>query len=217
MMAKFQIEVEEILQRVVDVEADSLEEAIKNYSLAIEANHTNFDYKTDSLPELSGFYDQNVFVNSLLLRASAYLMSYSQTHNLTDLIYAFSHYQLCDTMVANMRHSAITKNDKLELGKIVSKCCEGALSVCYELINAELPENQIRYFQQQAFSFAEKGKSNSLLESMVGQDAMKLANIPENLQQIENQSIIFSFQTKRHFSMKEVPLFESRSGAFRQN
>ena len=171
----------------INVKQDQFEEAIKNYSLAIEANHTNFDYKTDSLPELSGFYDQNVFVNSLLLRASAYLMSYSQTHNLTDLIYAFSHFQLCDTMVANMRHSAITKNDKLELGKIVSKCCEGALSVCYELINAELPENQIRYFQQQAFSFAEKGKSNSLLESMVGQDAMKLANIPENLQQIENQ------------------------------
>ncbi|MBO7594201.1 MAG: tetratricopeptide repeat protein [Salinivirgaceae bacterium] len=171
----------------IDLKQGKYDEAILNYSLAIESNHDRFNSKKDSLPEAAGYYDQSVFVNSLLLRASAYTIKYTQSANIADLTYAFNHYQLCDNIVAVMRHSALTKNDKLELGKIASKCYEGAMEVCMQLLYKDLSAAKKRYYQEQSFLFAEKGKANSLLESMVGQDAMQLANIPYDLQQKENR------------------------------
>ena len=171
----------------IDLKLGKTDDAIHNYSLAIESNHDSFNSKTDSLPEPSGYYDQNVFVNSLLLRASAYTIKYTQSANIADLTFAFNHYQLCDNIITMMRHSALTKNDKLELGKIASKCYEGAMEVCMQLLYQKLSAGKKRYYQEQAFLFAEKGKANSLLESMVGQDAMQLANIPYDLQQKENR------------------------------
>jgi len=171
----------------INVKLDNYAKAIETYNLAIESNHSDYDSKSKAFPEPSGYYDQNVFVNSLLLRASAVALNSLQTLDTADLAYAFRHYTLCDIIVTNMRRSALTKNDKLDVGKIASACCEGALEVCMQMLALDLPENQRKYYQEQAFLFAEKGKSNSLLESMVGQDAMQLANIPEDLQRLENQ------------------------------
>lgn len=171
----------------IDLKQGKYDDAILNYSLAIESNHDRFNSKKDSLPEAVGYYDQNVFVNSLLLRGSAYAMRYLNSKNNADLVFAFNHYLLCDNIIAVMRRSALTKNDKLELGKIASKCYEGVMEVCMQLLNNNLPAAKARYYQEQVFLFAEKGKANSLLESMVGQDAMQLANIPDDLQQKENR------------------------------
>ena len=57
-MAKFQIEVEEILQRVVDVEADSLEEAL------------------DKLKDLEDVFVSSAFVRDELLPAMEELRKY---------------------------------------------------------------------------------------------------------------------------------------------
>lgn len=171
----------------IDLKLEKYADAFADYSLAIESNHESFNPKTDSLPSQSGYYDQNTFVNSLLLRASALATKYLTSRNTADLKYAFKHYQFCDEIILNMRRSALTKTDKLELGKLAAKCYEGALEVCAELLNCKLTNKQQRYYQEQAFAFVEKGKSNSLLESLAGQDAMQLANIPADLQQKENQ------------------------------
>lgn len=171
----------------IDLKLEKYADALADYSRAIESNHESFNSKTDSLPSQSGYYDQNTFVNSLLLRASALSTKFISSRDVADLKYAFKHYQFCDEIIVNMRRSALTKTDKLELGKLASKCYEGALEVCAELLNSKLTDRQRRYYQEQAFSFIEKGKSNSLLESMAGQDAMQLANIPTDVQQKENQ------------------------------
>ena len=171
----------------IDIKLEKYDDAFADYGKAIESNHDNFNPATDSLPSKLGYYDQNTFVNSLLLRASALAMKYLALHNTADLRYAFRHYQFCDEIILNMRRSALTKTDKLELGKLAAKCYEGALEVCAELLIGKLTDRQRQYYQEQAFAFVEKGKSNSLLESMAGQDAMKLANIPDDVQQKENQ------------------------------
>ena len=171
----------------INVKLEKYEEALQNFNLAIEANHDNFNAKKDSLPNKSGYYDQNVFVNTILSRATAIAGLYNKSQNFKDLEFAFKHYIYCDGIITEMRRSALTKTDKLELGKVASKCYEGALELCTQLLAFDLSARQRQYYEEQAFAFVEKGKSNSLLESMAGQDAMQLANIPDELMQKENQ------------------------------
>ena len=171
----------------IEVKLEKYEDALQHFNLAIESNHEKFNSKTDSLPNKSGYYDQNIFVNSILSRATAVAGLYNKTQNFNDLDYAFKHYIYCDGIIVDMRRSALTKTDKLELGKTASKCYEGALELCTQLLAFDLSAKQRQYYEEQAFAFVEKGKSNSLLESMAGQDAMELANIPEELKQKENQ------------------------------
>lgn len=171
----------------IEVKLENFEDAMRHFNLAIESNHDSFNSKTDSLPNKSGYYDQNIFVNSILSRAAALAGMYNKSQNFNDLEFAFKHYIYCDGIIADMRRSALTKTDKLELGKIASKCYEGALELCTQILAFDLKEKQRQYYEEQAFAFVEKGKSNSLLESMAGQDAMELANIPEELKQKENQ------------------------------
>ncbi len=162
-------------------------QAIECYGKAIEANHENFNRQTDVLPNKSGFYDQNIFVNSLLSRATAYTQQYLQNKNSEALTTALKHFQLCDELIVSMRRSAITQTDKMNLGAIAAKCYEGALEICTEMLNGNLSGEQRKLYEQQAFTYIEKSKSNSLLESMAGQDAMQLANIPTELQKKESQ------------------------------
>lgn len=170
----------------INVKLGKYNEAIENYSAALEANHEKYDYKKDDLPNEVGFFDQNVFVNSLLSRANALTQRYLKTKDYKDLEYALQHFKLCDNLITKMRRSAFTKTDKLELGALAIKCYEGALEVCTELLLSNLSATEQKKYEELAFSYIEKGKSNNLLESMASQDALKLAGIPYDLQQKEN-------------------------------
>lgn len=171
----------------INIKTGKYADAIEFYGKALDANHENFNHKSDSLPDKNGCFDQNIFLNSLLSRATAYTQQYLQDGKTANLTYALTHFVLCDELIANLRRSALTKTDKLNLGTIAVKCYEGALEICTELLNGKLSAKQRSYYEKLAFSYIEKGKSNSLLESMAGQDAMKLANIPADLQEKENQ------------------------------
>lgn len=170
----------------VNMKTSNYSAAIDYYSQALTANHESYNYKSASLPNATGYYDQNIFVMSLLSRASAYTQLYLQDKNRDHLTFALQHFQLCDELIANMRKSAITKTDKLNLGNIATKCFEGAVEICAELLSGELTEKERDQYEQLAFSYTEKSKSNSLLEAMAGQDAMELANIPAKLREKEN-------------------------------
>ena len=171
----------------INVKLGKYDDAIENYGIALEANHEKFDRNKEKLPSETGFFDQNVFVNTLLSRANAYTQRYLSTKDKKDLEYALEHFKLCDNLITKMRRSAFTKTDKLELGALAIKCYEGALEVCTELIISKLPASEQKKYEELAFTYVEKGKSNNLLESMASQDALKLAGIPEDLQQEENK------------------------------
>ena len=171
----------------INVKLGKYNEAIENYGTALVANHEKYDYKKEKLPNEVGFFDQNVFVNSLLSRANALTQRYLQTKDKKDLEYALDHFRLCDNLITQMRRSAFTKTDKLELGALAIKCYEGALEVCTELLMSKLSSSEQKKYEELAFSYIEKGKSNNLLESMASQDALKLAGIPDDLQQKENR------------------------------
>lgn len=171
----------------INIKTGKYADAIEYYGKALDANHENFNHNTDSLPDKNGCFDQNIILNTLLSRASAYTQQYLQDRKTANLTYALNHFVLCDELIANLRRSALTKTDKLNLGNIAVKCYEGALEICTELLNSQLSANQRASYEKLAFAYIEKSKSNSLLESMAGQDAMKLANIPAELQERENQ------------------------------
>ena len=68
-----------------------------------------------------------------------------------DLEYALEHFKLCDNLIVQMRRSAFTKTDKLELGALAIKCYEGALEVCTELIISKLPAAEQEKYEELAF------------------------------------------------------------------
>lgn len=171
----------------INVKLGKYDDAVEDYGIALEANHEKYDHKKENLPGEVGFFDQNVFVNSLLSRANALTQRYLKTRDKKDLEYALEHFKLCDNLITQMRRSAFTKTDKLVLGALAIKCYEGALEVCTELIMSRLSTAEQKKYEELAFSYVEKGKSNNLLESMASQDALKLAGIPDDLQQKENK------------------------------
>lgn len=173
------------------VKIDKHEQALKYYNLAISANHSGYDSNSpfDVLPTMNGYFDQKTFMNTILSKSVAFVQKYIKTDSLSrdrgNLYTALNHLFLCDSIVQNMRKSATTKLDKMMLGETALKCYEVALEVCTELMNIETDAGKKRYFMEYAYLFLEKGKANALLESMAGQDALDLANIPDSLKQIE--------------------------------
>lgn len=167
------------------------DEAIATYNQSIAANHRDYDANSQNniLPSQNGYFDKSIFFKTILAKANALVQQYMQKDNqnklLSNLETVFLHYELCDSMIHDMRKSAITKQDKLTLGALALKCYEGALEVCIELMNNETDETKKQYYQQKAFLYIEKSRANALLESIAGQDAMELANIPDSLKRIE--------------------------------
>jgi CHAT domain-containing protein/Tfp pilus assembly protein PilF len=166
--------------------------ALKYYQLSLSANHQYFPVTSpvDEIPLMNGYFDQSVFLNSILSKASAYILRYisadSTKKEMKDLHLALKHYVLGDSLVANMRKSTITKADKIALGETALKCYEGAIEVCTELANFSSDKDSALFFKSKAFSFAEKSKASALLEAMAGQDAMKFSSVPDSLKIKEN-------------------------------
>ena len=166
--------------------------ALKYYQLSLSANHQFFPVTSpvDDIPLMNGYFDQSVFLNSILSKASAYILRYITTDStkkeMKDLHLAMQHYVLGDSLVANMRKSTITKTDKIALGETALKCYEGAIEVCTELANFSANKDSTLFYKSKAFSFAEKSKASALLEAMAGQDAMKLSSVPDSLKIKEN-------------------------------
>jgi CHAT domain-containing protein/Tfp pilus assembly protein PilF len=166
--------------------------ALKNYQLSLSANHQYFPVNSpvDEIPFMNGYFDQSIFMKSILSKASAYVLHYisadSARKEKKDLHLAMRLYILGDSLVANMRRSTITKADKIALGETALKCYEGAIEVCTELANFSSNNDSTLFFKSKAFSFAEKSKASALLEAMAGQDAMKLSSVPDSLKIKEN-------------------------------
>lgn len=164
--------------------------ALKYYQLSLSSNHHYFPLSApiDALPSMNGYFDQSIFLKSILSKASAYTLRYinSEKKEKKDLNLAMQHYVLGDSLIGNMRKSTITKADKIALGETALKCYEGAIEVSTELSNFSTNNDSISYFKTRAFYFAEKSKASALLEAMAGQDAMKLSSVPDSLKQLEN-------------------------------
>lgn len=160
--------------------------AIESYNKSLEANTENYNAETDSISTLSDYFDKKTIVNTIILKASAYVQRYVQDKGRPDLFIAIGHYLASDKMISEMRKSALSKADKLELGKLATKCYEGIIEAYAELLKTEKGDKRPHY-EEQLFAYIEKGKSNTLLESIAGQNALQLANIPQEMQQTENQ------------------------------
>lgn len=167
-------------------------DALKYYQFALAANHQYFnsDAPMDNIPSMNGYFDQSVFLKSILSKASAYVLHYiaaeSGKKEIRDLQMALHSYVLGDSLVGNMRRSSVTKADKIALGETALKCYEGAIEVCTELANYTTARDSVSFYKSEAFNYAEKSKASALLEAIAGQDAMKLSSVPDSLKIREN-------------------------------
>lgn len=201
----------------INVKQGKYDDAIDNYGKALESNHETYNRQKDRLPAETGFFDQNVFVNSIISRANALTQRYLTTKDRKDLEFALDHFSLSDKLITSMRRAAFTKTDKLELGALAIKCYEGALEVCAELLIGNLNTGERKKYEEVAFSYIEKGKSNNLLESMASQDAMKLAQIPDDLQQEENRLAADVLYFEQKLAEKPKNASQMRDSLFNAN
>lgn len=198
-------------------------QALQFYNYAIASNHSNFesDVPVERLPISNGYYDQNIFLNTILSKSMAFVQRYIHTDSLqrdkNDLYTAFNYFALCDSVVQNMRRLTVTKTDKLLLGETALKCYEGALEVCTELMINENDSLKKRYYQEFAYLYIEKSKANALLESMAGQDALDLANIPDSLKKIEKLLSADIQYFERKLAEKPQNSIEVRDSLFNVN
>jgi len=150
---------------------------------------TNFYYN----PSIVNYYNADVLLSSLKGKAKALVGNYKSSNQQIDLATAFNTYQKCDTIINIIRSTSISKNDKIELGKVAAEIYDQAIDVCFNLNQID-HEKEANFYLKQAFYFSEKNKAGALLEALAASDASKFSGIPDNLLEQEktyNSQIAF--------------------------
>jgi CHAT domain-containing protein/Tfp pilus assembly protein PilF len=121
---------------------------------------------------------------------------------------ALKHYQACDTLISKVRKEITTQSDKMALGEKASKVYQGAVDVCFQLMDCT---EDPRSYREQAFYFSERNKSSVLLEALAGSDALKFAGIPQEL--LDRESTL-SIDIARYTTLKNNAENDSAADEF---
>lgn len=155
--------------------------AISYYQQALQANTTGFNNLNETAnPGASvGYYNGNILLNSLLLKAEAFEARYfDRTIKFSELENALKILQHCDTLIDELRQHSSNEADKLSLGVIANEVYADGVRIAHEAANVALRKKQYR---ELSFYFAEKSKSAVLLEAISESDAKSFAGIPAPL------------------------------------
>ncbi|OJJ20790.1 hypothetical protein BKI52_09405 [marine bacterium AO1-C] len=155
-------------------------EAIANYQKALIANVPEFnDMNISTNPGLERYYNADVLMNSLSLKAQALeARHFGKTLRFKDLKVALETLEKCDELLEKIRRLRTNQNDKIALGKIGSEIYEDGIRISMAMSDVSLNK---KYYYQKAFYFAEKSKSAVLLDAIIDTDAKQFAGIPANL------------------------------------
>ncbi|MBL6446245.1 CHAT domain-containing protein [Fulvivirga sp. 29W222] len=108
---------------------------------------------------------------------------YRQNGRQNDLEQSFKAYQICDTLVNTFRYNFQNDNDKIVFNKASVEVYNGAIRVAY--LMGKIGDQ--RKYQELAFLFAEKAKSNLLYQSIVKRNAMQYSLLPDSVLNYENE------------------------------
>jgi tetratricopeptide (TPR) repeat protein len=147
---------------------------------ALCANSPDFSNKDIHVnPPVSSYYKSNLLLSSLLIKAQVLETEYStKTLKKENLEIALATLRSCDTLIAKTRQLKTNKADKLELSSSSAQVYEEAIRICFILSDISLNK---KIYHEQAFGFAEKGKSAILQEAISDVEAKHFANIPDSL------------------------------------
>jgi CHAT domain-containing protein/Tfp pilus assembly protein PilF len=170
--------------------------ALQYFQRSLASNVKDFNPEPSNTyfnPTITNYYNSDVLLRSLRGKAKALVGNYRANLSLLDLTVAFETFQKCDTIINVIRATSISKNDKIELGKIASEVYDQAIDVCFNL--NQLDKNkEAGFYLKQAFYFSEKNKAGALLEALAASEASKFAGIPDSLIDLErayNMQIAF--------------------------
>ena len=136
------------------------------------------------LPELSGYYNADILLASLMAKAKTY-ESWHLDKSLKPkhLIQAIKTYEKCDSLISIIRQLRLNDADKLRLGALAKEVSENAIRI--SLMLAEQPFHAKKY-NEIAFNFCERSKSAVLLEAISETKAKGFAGIPSHLLDLED-------------------------------
>ncbi|MFN8257152.1 MAG: CHAT domain-containing tetratricopeptide repeat protein [Bacteroidales bacterium] len=175
-------------------------QAISFYQKSLASNVKQFnpepvDYVSN--PNVADYYNGQDLLRSLRGKAKSFTGKFKLSENENDLLTAFYTYQKCDTILRLLRKSAVSKSDKIELGKISTEIYDEAIESCSNLGQLKKDQNGDLYLKE-AFYYSEKNKAGVLLEALASSEASKFAGIPDNLlEQEKNLSTQISFYEKK--------------------
>jgi CHAT domain-containing protein/tetratricopeptide (TPR) repeat protein len=152
-------------------------------SLAPEFSNTNFY----SNPSLKNIRSEKNLLSTLEFKAETLEKLYSlKSHNIEDVETSLLTYQLASDLIDKIRSGYKAVGSKLFLGERTYKIFDKAIRTSLKLY--EITQND--KYKEQAFGFAEKAKSNVLLESLQESQAKQYAGIPDSVLDQERETRI---------------------------
>ncbi|MDA3954743.1 MAG: CHAT domain-containing protein [Bacteroidales bacterium] len=173
-------------QKAIACSFRNFNDTLNIYSIPIIKDYLNWEYLLEALQAKS-----NILANN-----NKDLTGFKK---LSGQELALRHYHACDTLINLVRQEITTKSDKLALGELATEVYQGAIDVCYKLIE-QGDKKYVSQFKDLAFYFSEKNKSSVLLEALAGAEAQKFAGIPDTLLQKEHTLQIDISLYKRIFA-----------------
>ncbi len=160
------------------------EKALDCSQAAFCANIPSFDNMNLAVnPPIKEFYNGNLFLYSLQLKAEALEANYfGKSLKLADLKLALNSLFKADSLLDIIRHSSEDENDKIALGAIANTIFENAVTLTYGMSEITLDSKK---YKEIAFYFAEKSKSAVLQESIADSEAKSFSGIPTELLESE--------------------------------
>ncbi len=171
------------LARMYDEQGD-YDHSLLYFHLGAVANTFNFSnpdpYTTPTVSNCLGIGDQWIVING---KAMALMKKYENSKKLTDLKFAYSCYQVLDSLLDLSRDAARNENDKVIRGEFSVMSYEGG-------IDASLKLHQISHdphYLAMAFYFSEKNKVGTLKQMMRDIAAKRIGIIPDELLSLEKR------------------------------
>ncbi|WP_271783022.1 CHAT domain-containing protein [Aquimarina algiphila] len=154
------------------------------YSIAIQEFHNaaiaaSKEFKntsTKSSPSLEDYFDSNTLLLAIYGKARALKLRAENNKNDNDLITAYRHLFLCDSLIDHTRNTYTSIEDKISLEKTTTKVYKDAIVTTLLLYN----KTKDKQYLKNAFSFSEKNKARLLDEQLRKIDAKNFAGISED-------------------------------------
>ncbi len=168
------------------LEAGDHDAALEAYQHALVSNAATFDdLDVSRLPQVKGYYNGRILLNTMLFKAQALeARYYARTIRMNDLVNARLTLMSGDTLIGQLRRQIGNESDKLLLSAIAAHVYQSGVRICVEAAEVALHK---KYWLGQAFYFAERGKSAVLLEGISDARARTFARIPAQLLEQERQ------------------------------
>lgn len=131
----------------------------------------------DRLPDPDDFYPESVLLETLTIQAKCYLARYQKAANREDLYTAIECNQLANLAAHHLRRGIGHDSDKLLLTDETHQRTEQALDAAFTLYQLDPQKKN----WQIAFDFAERSKSNLLLEAFQDRHARFQAGLPDSI------------------------------------